>query len=375
MYASHLEERTIPFDAIYLDPNNPRFWHDRARRNVPDPKVTDARIQQRTQDAIDRFGVQELYTSILRNGFLPMDRIVVRPIQGHSGSYVVVEGNRRTRALQKLRQRIADQTIDEDGIDADYLSTLTASTDIIEVLVYNGSETKDISWILQGIRHISGIKDWEPAQQARLIADRVDNHKLTFTQVGQQFGIGVQKVARLYRGFKALNQMFDDEEFRARADNRFFSLFEEATRNKDVKQWLGWDDSAKAFTNTDNLHRFYDWISPAEEFPENSEKGRRIHDPRHVKKLGTLVSAGADSLLNKIDNWEIGIEKAAERASAMPDQYNPAGSIEEAIGIIRSIPQGAIARDVQAYLAELAKLSEEIERSRKMASALLVTQI
>ena len=242
MYASHLQEKNIPFQDIFLDPNNPRFWDDRPTREVPDSKIMDESVQQRARNAIDRFGVEELYTNILRNGFLPLDRIVVRPIAEKPGNFVVVEGNRRTRALQKLRQRITENTVDEDGVDDEYLALLLSSTNSLDVLVYDGSDTHDIySWILQGIRHISGIKDWGPAQQARLVADRVDNHGLTFTQAGKQFGITPQKVGRLYRTFKALRQMAQDDEFQARADNRYFSLFEEAIRSKDVRDWLGWN--------------------------------------------------------------------------------------------------------------------------------------
>ena len=56
--------------------------------------------------AIRGHGVTELQYSILRNGFLPLDRIVVRPISGSNGKYVVVEGTRRLAALRFLRQQI-----------------------------------------------------------------------------------------------------------------------------------------------------------------------------------------------------------------------------------------------------------------------------
>ena len=374
MYASHLKEQNVPFDHIFLDPNNPRFWDDRPTREIPDSKIMDDTVQQRTRAAIDKFGVEELYVNILRNGFLPLDRIVVRPIADKPSNYVVVEGNRRTRALQKLRQRITEDTIDEDGIDDDYLRALYDSVNVLEVLVYDGSEVHDISWMLQGIRHISGIRDWGPAQQARLVADRVDNHGLSFTQAGQQFGISAQKVGRLYRTFKALRQMAKDDEFQARADNRYFSLFEEAIRSKEVRDWLGWEKDSNEFGNIENLHRFYDWISPDDEAPDSVDSNRRIHDPRQIKKLGFIIAEGHHGLLSKLDQWDISIDQAYERASALPNKYDWREAVEEAREIIAGIPQGAYDEEVKAYLEELEKLSMLVERSKKKASALLTEE-
>jgi len=166
MYVDQLEEQRISVENLFLDPNNPRFWTERTTKDVPDAKIPDDKVQTTTFSAINQHGVEELRDSILRNGFLPLDRIVVRPIAGHDGKYVVVEGNRRLAALKSLRQQIADDLISEENISADYLENLKESTDVLEVLVYTGTDTADIAWRLQGIRHISGIRDWQPAQRA-----------------------------------------------------------------------------------------------------------------------------------------------------------------------------------------------------------------
>jgi len=371
MYANELKEQEIEFERIYLDPNNPRFWDDRSVRDVSDAKIMDVKIQERTKLAIRKFGVDDLYLNILRNGFLPLDRIVVRPIDVSPGDFVVVEGNRRTAALQLLRQQIANNLIDQDGIDDTYLQRLKESTDRIKVLVYSGSDKRDIAWLLQGIRHISGIKDWGPAQQARLVADRVDNHGLTFTQAGQQFGISAQKVGKLYRTFKALKQMSSDDEFQSKADNRYFSLFEEAIRSKEVKDWLGWDDKANEFTERSNLQRFYAWISPDEEAPKDRDNDRRIHDPRDIKKLAFLLAEKQHGLMSKVDQWNLSLDQAYERAVAVPSKYHWREAIQEAAELISAIPQGAIKDETEEYLIELDQFATLLTSLRKMASALI----
>ncbi|MGY3611697.1 hypothetical protein ACWGRJ_48565, partial [Bradyrhizobium sp. Lot11] len=134
---------------------------------------------------------------------------------------------------------IEASTVAEEGIDDDYLARLQESTNEIEVLVYRGSGGEDISWMLQGIRHISGIRPWEPAQRAKLVAEQIDQEKKTFRAAGQQFGLSPQAVGRLYRTYKALQQMRADEEFGSKARNDYFSLFEEAYRNPTMREWLG----------------------------------------------------------------------------------------------------------------------------------------
>jgi ParB-like chromosome segregation protein Spo0J len=135
MYSEELEQRLLSLDQLFLNPNNPRFWSERDRKKkCLDAKIPDDTIQKNTLKRIEAFGVKELRDSILRNGFLPMDRIVVRPIEDHGEKYVVVEGNRRLAALKSLHSQIEAGDIDEDDIDEDYPSQLKNATQIIEVL-------------------------------------------------------------------------------------------------------------------------------------------------------------------------------------------------------------------------------------------------
>lgn len=371
MYINDLEVIKIGIDNICLDPNNPRFWVDSSSKVVPDSKIPDSKIQIRTNESMQMFGIEDLYVNILRNGFLPLDRIVVREIRGHDGKYVVVEGNRRLTALKKLRKNIEDDLVDEEGIEEAHLEKIKEKTDTLEVLLYKGSELRDISWLLQGIRHISGIRNWGPAQQARLVVDRVDNHGMTFTEAGQQFGIGPQKVGRLYRVFKALEQMKADEEFQTKAKNEYFTLFEEVIRDKKVRDWMGWDADQNKFTNVDHLRMFYAWISPDDDAPEGVENKRRIHDPRQIKKLSDIIDDEYKTILNKFDQWELTIEQAQDKAIRKPSSFDWREALEQVEEIIGSIPQISIQENAEEFISRLDKISKQIESSIKMASALV----
>ncbi|MBV2149047.1 ParB N-terminal domain-containing protein [Sphingobium sp. AS12] len=364
MYMSELEVRKVSVDDIFLDPNNPRFWSEQNTREIPDRRIPDEKVQATARTNIDRHGIDDLFNSILRNGFLLLDRIVVRSIEGHDGKYVVVEGNRRFRSLTKLRTAIKEETIAEEGIDDDYLARLLEETTAIEVLIYKGSGTDDISWMLQGIRHISGIRDWEPAQRAKLVAKQIDDEGKTFRAAGQQFGLSPQAVGRLYRTYKALEQMRADDEFGGKARNDYFSLFEEAYRNTTLREWLGWDEEQRKFTNEDRIKRFYSWVSPDD---EHEDKARRIHNPKQIKELAYLIENQKNSLITEFENHETGISEAYGRATSETKPQDWRKAVERARTLVGDLPQSAIFDDTKDFIAELERLSSEIDKRLDMA--------
>ena len=366
MYTDDLQPCEIPTDDIFLDPNNPRFYTEKSTVDIPDSKISNERVQLKASEEISKYGIQELRNSILRNGFLPLDRIVVRPIEDTDSQFVVVEGNRRLAALKSLRSDIEQGIVAEENISEDYLDQLYDSTDQLQVLVYEGEIGHDISWILQGVRHISGIRDWKPAQRARLVVDQIEGQDLSFSEAGKKFGLTAQAVGRYFRSFKALEQMREDEEFKDKALNEYFSLFEDAIRNREVKAWLGWDDEDHCFKNEDSLKQFYSWIVPDEE----NDGARRIHDPKQIKKLGVLVGDKQhQDILNQFDDFDLTIEQAADAAEKAPT-YDWKTAIRKAIAQIGGIPHGAIVDEREAVLGEVAKLEKSIENLKAMADAL-----
>ena len=369
MYNDELTELSANIDDLYLDPNNPRFWSEQTHRRTPDNRVTEEAVQSRVVHEIRRHQVEELQYSILRSGFLPLDRIVVRPLEGADNKFVVVEGNRRLAALKLLRTRIRENTVIEEHISDEYLESLLEQTNEIDVLVYSGSDACDVSWILQGIRHIGGIRNWEPAQRAKLVADQIDNGSATFTEAGQKFGLGPRAVGRLYRAFKALEQMRRDDEYGRKARNDYFSLFEEAYRNPSVRRWLEWDENESSFQNLENLHSFYSWITPDED--DEPEERRRLHNPRHVKSLGVLLEGENRALISKVDRHEVGIESAEFAAKDGRPGDNWRERLLGGLDVIRSLPTEVITQNPEEYRDLLVEMTSEIEKFRAMAEALM----
>jgi len=364
MYSEELEQRQLSLEQLFLDPNNPRFWSERERM-TSETRIPDAKVQEKTQKKIEEFGVKELRDSILRNGFLPMDRIVIRPIQSHGEKYVAVEGNRRLAALKMLHRQMEAGEIDEDGIQDDYLDNLKASTAKIEVLLYKGTEG-DISWVLQGIRHISGIKEWSPAQRAILVAKQVKEHKAfddraVYTTVGQQFGLSGKAVARLYRVHNALEQMREDDEYGNKCQNEHFTLFEESQRNSAVKNWLNWDETNQKFNNTTNLKQFYSWIVE----DEDNQNKRRIHNPSHVGILAKLLENSRTDLVGAIERYDMTIEQAKGYLDANSDNngYHWTLEIEKATNAVKKLPSEVLIEQPEELKKALIDLRDSIDKT------------
>lgn len=367
MYNDQLTEHKIDIDNLYLDPNNPRFWSGETRRKTPDNRAVEANVQNRVEGKIGEYGIEELQYSILRNGFLPLDRIVVRKIGQFEEKYIVVEGNRRLAALRLLRQRIKENTISEEHISDEYLENLYECTNKIDVLLYEGLESNDISWIFQGIRHLGGIVNWKRAQRAKLIADQIEKESASYTEVGQKFGLTAHLVGRLYRSYKALEQMRQDDEFGQKTRNDYISLFEEAYRNASVRKWLSWNEKEFIFENHENLKTFYAWITPDEDF----ENRRRIHDPKHIKCLGTLVEGNHNSLIVEVDRHEIVIETADLKARESKPNETWKEKLQRSLNDIKSLPSNVIMENPQEYRDFLEEMNSQILQFKAMADALL----
>jgi hypothetical protein len=359
MYAADLTPIPVSLDNLYLDPNNPRFWSEANVAETPDRRITEEKTQDNCQKQIELHGVEELCNSILRNGFLSLDRIVVRQIDGQVGKFVALEGNRRLAGLKKLYRRIENDEVAEEGVSTEYLNELKVSISTVEVLNYTGPGGEQIAWIFQGIRHISGIRDWEPAQRAKLLAQQVDSENMTFAQAGQKFGLTAIAVGRLYRAHKALEQMHNNDEYGNQSDTKLFTLFDEAYKSPKVRTWLAWDDNERQFTKQDHLRTFYSWIVKDNDDPE---KRRRIHDPRQIKVLAKLLENDREDLMGQIERHEISIDKA-EGLLSDDTTYDWRNELKKANRALGSLPNKVFLEDGQALKDELLTLKNTIERT------------
>jgi hypothetical protein len=262
MFDYQLPEITLPVENIFLDIFNPRFSGEiKSPKFSDETKHNDPRAQELTRRFLfAKHGAGTLADSIARVGFLKIDRVIVRKIT--SGVYVVVEGNRRLAAVKTILGDVRRKVID---IPTNILDTLH-EIEVLELKVVGDSAVKAAS-LLQGIRHISGVRNWGPYQQGKLVKTLVEDEGLNFSEAALSVGLSPSRVAALLRGYYGLRQMQNDPCFGAYADVSLFSHFEQAHLKIPVRKWLDWDDSKKEYCNVNALEFLYSRITDNPEMP------------------------------------------------------------------------------------------------------------
>lgn len=213
---------------LLLDPNSDRFSALAGYRHVPNRwRYADAGVQDRALallEVLDSFGFESLKESIKTNTYMCSERVVVELFDGDGDTarYLVVEGNRRVAAVKAL---LAEQAAGSADIPVATLASIAA----IPSIEITGSveERRAYKQKLMAIRHIAGIKEWGPYQQAKLVVELYEQTQ-NFSLVAQKLGITSREVGRHYRASKALQQMEEDEEMGEHAGPKLYTLFHEA---------------------------------------------------------------------------------------------------------------------------------------------------
>lgn len=257
-----LVPKKLRVNRLFLDPNNPRLFGlpGERRASVPENRIAEPGVQESVlQTTMREFNVKPLRDSIFRVGFLPIDRMIVRRISG-TKNYVVIEGNRRLAAIKWL---LRDHKRGETTLPAGRLDNLQR----VNVLDYRGPTDRATidRLILQGVRHISGVRDWGPYEKSEAVMAILDMGKSP-REVGEILYLSTVMVNRFRRARLALDQMIEDDVFGEHANPDMFTHFAEIMARPSLREtWLGWDDDEGRFNNDENLHSFYSWITPSED--------------------------------------------------------------------------------------------------------------
>lgn len=177
------ESKLVPFDSIYLDPNNPRIAPENPPGYHDDAALFDLSLQQDLERRVSEvYEVATLRDSIMAHGWVPIDSIIVWEHPKRPGHYVVVEGNTRTVALRSLRGERLDAEVKKlerlkknptrfqeelrvQQETVDRLEAIRAQTNQLRVFPVQAKTVKELQVILPrllGVRHITHAKEWKP---------------------------------------------------------------------------------------------------------------------------------------------------------------------------------------------------------------------
>lgn len=171
-----LRSITVTPDDLLLDPNNPRLIQDlNFGKRIDDSNVQSN--QQRIKELFveksmtrgDEFtDITDLYDSMIRIGYVGIDRIVVRELAGLD-KYLVVEGNRRVSTIKLIRERAIHKTLKEPELEA--YRQVSKSFDNLDVLLLKteGLSQDELDHrvsVILGLRHFGSVLDWKPINRA-----------------------------------------------------------------------------------------------------------------------------------------------------------------------------------------------------------------
>ena len=104
-----------------------------------------------------------------------------------------IRDSRRTTAIKYLLKQhsLGQTTLSDENIEK--LKTL-------EVLVVDDAEnaTEFVGMIIQGIRNVSGIKEWDAFQKAQFINDMIEKGKQP-GEISRTIGMSVKEINRYYK--------------------------------------------------------------------------------------------------------------------------------------------------------------------------------
>lgn len=355
----------VKLEQLLLDPNNPRFAELQGETvdDVKEERFAEAKVQQLTYERMKsaKFEVSELRDTIKNLGFLPMDRLVVRKWNPDPNKYVVVEGNRRVTALTWLLELhdSGRETLTEDQLD---------NINNLQVLLLDENHAPaNTRWILPGLRHVSGIKEWGPYQKARAVYELRETG-VSAQEAAQSLGLSTRNANMLWRAYLGLTQMKQNDEYGEHAEPRMYSYFEEVFKKPNVRDWLNWSDEDEQFMNDTGLREFYSWMV-GEPTDDGEMSTPKLSEAKSVRKLGDVLDdPGAMGIFRS----EAGtLERAIARFQAdNPEQWLPAVSnAETVLASLTADSIRALTEDEKHALEELRNRIELVLDDNKRLAA------
>lgn len=279
---------------LLLDPNNYRFLDNPSFKRKIKTKFHVSSVQEKTLQLLEQdksYQLQELKKSILTNGYVPMERIIVVPYEHpdlKEKTYLVVEGNRRVAALKSLIEEHEEGVREMSAEDVASFSTIPCA-----ILQAKKGSLAHAERVIMGIRHIAGPKAWGAYQQAQLVLELHDQEGEEFSKIGEHLGISAVEVSRRYRAMRALKTMESDELYASSSSPEYYRLFHELVSLPDVRIRFGWDDEENAFSDIEKAREFFELIAPQE---GNETKLSTYSDVRKLKFIVGRPKAEASLL-------------------------------------------------------------------------------
>lgn len=281
--AVHQEIKFASVDELILDPLNPRLG-----RSNTGTKVS----QDRIMALMRNWSLDELAISFIESGFWVQEALlVVKETFYGKERLVVVEGNRRLAALKFLQKALEGNVEDRKWkqIIDDNLVPKGLLTKIPYLLA---DDRSDIDAFL-GFRHVTGIKEWPPAEKAQYISRLIDENGMSYKDVMRKIGSKTPTVRQNYISYRLLLQMEDVDDVAINKVEERFSVLFLSLRTDGVRTYLNIDINADPKLakrpvpkdKLDKLVNFATWLFGTDKKPP------LVSDSRQVDQFGRILES------------------------------------------------------------------------------------
>ena len=281
-----MKQRKIEYtalDQIALDPKNPRLGRSAHNKNLAQDEIF---------DLLRDWSLEELATSFLESGFWAHEAVlcVAEEVRGDT-RLVVIEGNRRIAALQRLKKTYdGDETSRKWREIIDDVAEPAALFSQVPFIRLDNRKEVDV---FLGFRHVTGIKEWTPSEKARFIAKLIDENGLSYRDVMRQIGSKTPTVQRNYIAYSILIQMEETEGLDiGKVENKFSVLFLSLARS-DVHEFLGIKEKFEVPPSQVKPPVSADFIQNLKEYSRwlfgDEENAPVVTDSRQVDKFAKVL--------------------------------------------------------------------------------------
>lgn len=278
--------RTIEYaklDDLFLDPLNPRLGRQNTGPNIDQDAVL---------DLIKSWTLEELAVSFLESGYWPQEAVIVVRQELYGADHlVVVEGNRRIAAL-KMLERVAQGRPYSKKWEA-LVGQTPIPQNLFDQVPYITADSRQEIEAFLGFRHVTGIKEWNPAEKAEYIAKLIEGSGMTYEQVMRKIGSKTPTVRQNYIAFRLLMQMEDEEDIATEYVEDKFSVLYLSLRSAGVQAYLSIDPKADPAAakrpvpngKTEALKYFSRWLFGTETKPPI------VRESRQVDSFGRILAS------------------------------------------------------------------------------------
>ena len=317
--------------------------------------------QQEIRDKMSTWTLDELAISFIENGFWPQEALIVLD---EDEKLIMLEGNRRLAALQLLHEAKEGNPSTPKWKEIADSATPKRVQELREVPCIKVPARRDIQAYL-GFRHMTGIKQWAPAEKAAYITHLIEQEGLSYQEVMRQIGSKTPTVRQHYIAYRLLNQIEEEVEdlSEENVEDRF-SVMYLSLRSSGTQKFLKIDLQAGPkerlqpvpSSNIAALRNYARWLFGTE------DHSPLFSDSRKTDRFGKIL--GSEKAVAYLERTSIPMFEVAERL---------AGSEETAV--LRYIEQATDEVEKALSVAHLHqdsyKLREAVNRFGKGAIRLI----